>query len=65
MEFSWRFLSICYKRTGAFLVAEVYLIEYDYEFVILLVNLLVRLTLFHCFSVFHHLCLVLFHAVDV
>ena len=67
MEFSWRFLSICYNRTGAFLVAGIYLIEYDRGFVILLVNLLVRLTItvFRCFSVFHHLWLVLFHTVDV
>jgi len=49
------FLSICYNRTGAFLVAGTYLIEYDREFVILLVNLLVRLTVFRCFSVFHPL----------
>jgi len=52
------FLSICYNRTGAFLVAGIYLIEYDREFVILLVNLLVRLTPFRCFSVFHPLWLV-------
>jgi len=45
------FLSICYNRTGAFLVAGIYLIEYDREFVILLVNLLVRLTVFCCFPV--------------
>ena len=37
-------MSICYNRTGAFLVAGIYLIEYDRGFVILLVNLLVRLT---------------------
>ena len=54
-------MSICYNRTGAFLVAGIYLIEYDREFVILLVNLLVRLTVFRCFSVFHPLWLVLFH----
>jgi len=58
------FLSICYNRTGAFLVAGIYLIEYDREFVILLVNLLVRLTVFRCFSVFHPLWLVLFHTVS-
>ena len=33
------FLSICYNRTGAFLVAGIYLIEYDREFVILLVSI--------------------------
>ena len=65
MEFSWRFLSICYNRTGAFLVAGIYLIEYNRGFVILLVNLLVRLTVFRCFSVFQPLWLVLFHTVDV
>jgi len=59
------FLSICYNRTGAFLVAGIYLIEYDRGFVILLVNLLVRLTVFRRFSVFHPLWLVLFHTVDV
>ena len=64
MEISWRFLSICYNRTGAFLVAGIYLIEYDRGFVILLVNLLVRLTVFRYFSVFHLLWLVLFHTVD-
>jgi len=58
-------VSIFYNRTGAFLVSGIYLIEYDREFVILLVNLLVRLTVFHCFSVFHPLWLVLFHTVDV
>ena len=67
-------MSICYNRTGAFLVAGIYLIEYDRGFVILLVyllvrltlvNLLVRLTVFRCFSVFHPLWLVLFHTVDV
>jgi len=52
-------LSICYNRTGAFQVAGIYLIEYDREFVILLVNLLVRLTVFRCFSVFHPLWLAL------
>ena len=36
------FLSICYNRTDAFLVAGIYLIKYDREFVILLVYLLVR-----------------------
>ena len=46
------FLSICYNRTGAFLVAGIYLIEYDREFVILLVNLLVRFTVFRCFSTY-------------
>jgi len=51
-------LSIFYNRTGAFLVAEIYLIKYDRGFVILLVNLLVRLTVFRCFSVFHPLGLV-------
>jgi len=40
-------LSICYNRTGAFLVAGIYLIIYDRGCVILLVTLLVRLT---CFS---------------
>ena len=40
-------MSIFYNRTGAFLVSGIYLIEYDREFVILLVNLLVRLTVFH------------------
>jgi len=67
VEFSWRFFfwSICYNRTGAFLVAGIYLIEYDREFVILLVNLLVRVIIFRCFSVFHPLWLVLFHTVDV
>jgi len=64
VEISWRFLSICYNRTGAFLVAGIYLIEYDRGFVILLVNLLVRLTVFRYFSVFHLLWLVLFHTVD-
>ena len=54
-------LSICYNRTGAFLLAGIYLIKYDCEFVILLV----RLTVFRCFSVFHPLWLVLFHTVDV
>ena len=44
---------------------RIYLIKYDHEFVILLVNLLVRLTVFRCFSVFHPLWLVLFHTVDV
>jgi len=34
-------LSICYNRTGVFLVAGIYLIKYDRGFVILLVNLLV------------------------
>ena len=46
-------LSICYNRTGAFLVAGIYLIKYDRGFVILLVNLLVRfkcISLFLCFS---------------
>ena len=38
------FVSIFYNRTGAFLVSGIYLIGYDREFVILLVNLLVRLT---------------------
>ena len=55
MEFFLEILSICYNRTGAFLVAGVYVIEYDREFVILLVNLLVRLTVFRSFSVFHPL----------
>ena len=64
-SFPGGFLSICYKRTGAFLVAGIYLIEYDREFVILLVNLLVRVIIFRCFSVFHPLWLVLFHTVDV
>ena len=36
-------LSICYNRTGAFLVVGIYLTEYDRGFVILLVNLLGRL----------------------
>ena len=45
------FLSICYKRTGAFLVTGMYLIEYDREFVILLVNLLVRLKWEPCFPI--------------
>ena len=58
-------LSICYNRTGTFLVAGIHLIEIDRGFVILLVNLLVRLTVFRCFSVFHPLWLVLFHTVDV
>ena len=58
-------LSICYNRTGAFLVAGFYLIKYDHGFVILLVNLLVRLTVFRCFSFFHPLWLGLFHTVDV
>ena len=44
-------LSICYNRTGAFLVVGIYLTEYDRGFVILLVNLLVRLTVFRCFVV--------------
>jgi len=39
-------LSICYNRTVAFLVAGIYPIEYDRGFVILLVNLLLRLTAF-------------------
>ena len=43
---------ICYNRTGAFLVAGICLIAYDRGFVILLVNLLVRLTVFRCFSSF-------------
>jgi len=51
-DVGWSFLSICYKRTAAFLVARIYLIEYDRGFLILLVNLLVRLTVFRCFSVF-------------
>ena len=59
------FVSIFYNRTGAFLVSGIYLIGYDREFVILLVNLLVRLTVFRCFSVFHPLRLVLFHTVNV
>jgi len=59
------FLSICCNRTGAFLVAGIYLIEYDREFVILLVNLLVKLTVFRCFSAFHPLWWVLFHTVNV
>ena len=42
---------ICYNRTGVFLVAGIYLIEYDREFVILLVNLLVRLTVFRLLSI--------------
>jgi len=42
-------LSICYNRTDTFLVAGIYLIKYDRGFVILLVNLLVRLT---CISLF-------------
>jgi len=42
-------LSICYNRTGTFLVAGIYLIKYDRGFVILLVNLLVR---FACISLF-------------
>jgi len=46
-------LSICHNRTGAFLAAGIYLIEYDRGFVILLVYLLVGLTVFRCFSVFH------------
>ena len=58
-------LSICYNRTGTFLVTGIYLIKYDRGFVILLVNLLLRLTVFRCFSVFHPLWLVLFHIVDV
>ena len=58
-------LSICYNRTGAFLVAGIYLIKYDRGFVVLLVNLLVRLTVFRCFSVFHPLWLVLIRTVDV
>jgi hypothetical protein len=53
-------LSICHNRTGALLAAEIYLIEYDRGFVILL-----GLTVFRCFSVFHPLWLVLFHNVDV
>ena len=68
-DVGWSFpgglLSICYNRTGAFQVAGIYLIQYDRGFVILLVNLLVRLTVFRCFSVFHLLWLVLFHTVDV
>jgi len=32
-------LSICYNRTGAFLVAGIYLIKYDRGCVTLLVNL--------------------------
>ena len=58
-------MSIFYNRTGAFLVSGICLIGYDREFVILLVNLLVRLTVFRCFSVFHPLQLVLFHTVNV
>jgi len=42
-------LSICYNRTGTFLVAGICLIKYDRGFVILLVNLLVILT---CISLF-------------
>jgi len=42
-------LSICYNKKGAFLVTGIYLIKYDLGFVILLVNLLVRLT---CISLF-------------
>ena len=48
-----------------FPVSGIYLIGYDREFVILLDNLLVRLTVFRCFSVFHSLWLVFFHIVDV
>ena len=48
-------LSICYNGTDAFLVPGIDLIKYDRGFVILLVNLLVRLTVFRCFSVFHPL----------
>ena len=48
-------LSICYNRMGAFLVAGIYLFKYDRGFLILLVNLLVRLTVFRCFSVFSSL----------
>ena len=48
-----------------FPVSGIYLIGYDREFVILLDNLLVRLTVFRCFSVFHPLRSVLFHAVNV
>ena len=44
-------MSICYNRTGAFLVVGIYLIEYDREFLILLVNLLVRLTVFRLLSI--------------
>ena len=58
-------MSICYNRTGAFLVAGIYLIKYDRGCVILLFNLLVRLAVFRCFSVFHPLWLVLFHIVDM
>ena len=58
-------MSIFYNRTGAFLVSGIYLIGCDREFVILLVDLLVRLTVFRCFSVFHPLRLVLFHTVNV
>ena len=58
-------MSIFYNRTGAFPVSGIYLIGYDREFVILLVNLLVGLTVFHCFSVFHPLRMVLFHTVNV
>jgi len=58
-------VSIFYNRTGAFLVSGIYLIGYDREFVILLVNLLVRLIVYRCFSVFHPLRLALFHTVNV
>ena len=37
-------LSLCYNRTGTFLLAGFYLITYDRGFVILLLNLLGRLT---------------------
>ena len=49
VEFPWRFLSLCCNRTGTFLVAGFYLITYDLWFVILLANLLGRLT---CISLF-------------
>jgi len=50
-------LSIRYNITGAFLVTGIYLIKYDRGFVILLVNLLVRLTVFRCFVVCQKCCL--------
>jgi len=66
VKFPWRFLSLCYNRTGAFLVAGFYLITYDLGFVILLVNLLGRLTCISLFVlVFHPLWLVSFYTVDV
>ena len=48
------FLSICYNRTGAFLVAGIYLIEYDREFVILLVSIQYTVSLTNKLYIYIH-----------